>query len=133
MYTDDFEASAMASHLTACAQAIISDNGAGDSIEDVYLNTYKCTTCGPWISVRLHDGEVRHCDELEGIKAADISAIWVGSIVEDSEAEVCADWIELADCESPEDAVKRFNATVEWVNDEACALWEEANNVDDNV
>ena len=91
---------------------------------------YKYTECGPWLSVRLHDGTVRHCDQLQGIENGSVRALLVGSIVEGSDAEVTADWIDLL-IEDPDEAVLKFNAAVEWVNDEACALWEEANEVEE--
>lgn len=112
--------------MEACVEAIIQDNGAGDSIADVYRSVYKYTPCGPWISVRLHDGTLVHCDKLHGVKAGEIDAIQVGSIIEGSDACVEADWIKLRGL-APEEAVKQFNAAVQWVNDEATSLWNEAN------
>jgi hypothetical protein len=47
--------------------------------------------------------------------------------VEGSDADVCAEPIDLIAFEDPQEAVKAFNATVDWVNYKACALWDEAN------
>ena len=68
-----------------------------------------------------------HCDKLREVNKDEVRYLLVGSIVEGSDAEVTADWIDLLECETPEDAVKQFNDTVAWVNEQACALWDEAN------
>lgn len=126
-YIADQEIAEIGRATKACVEAIINDNGAGTWINDVYTNCYRYTDCGVFLSVRLYDGSIHHCDDLDGIHNGDIAAILIGSIVEGSDAEVCADWIELSECESPEDAVRLFNQTVEWVDSEATALWNEAN------
>ena len=108
-------------------KAILSDDGAGDTLADLYRSIYKHTDCGPWLSVVLHDGSTVDCDELGNVKLGDVRSLLVGSIVEGSDAEVTADPIDLMSFDKPEDAVEAFNRAVEWVNDEACALWEEAN------
>lgn len=117
----------MGQHILSCVEAIIADNGAGDSIADVYRSTYKYTDCGPYTSVRLHTGEQVNCGELADVMNRDIAAILVGSIVEGSDVEITADWIELAECDTPEEAVSKFNAAVAWVNDEATTEWQLAN------
>jgi hypothetical protein len=77
--------------------------------------------------VRTWDDRTFHCGDLHKVDKDEVRYLLVGSIVEGSDAEVCADWIDLVECESPEAAVALFNRTVEWVNDEACALWDKAN------
>jgi hypothetical protein len=77
--------------------------------------------------VRTWDGRQFHCDELHKVDKNEVRYLLVGSIVENSDADVTADPIDLVECDSPEHAVELFNKTVERVNDEACALWEEAN------
>lgn len=100
------------------------------TVEDLYCVVYKYTDCGPWISVKLHNGTWRHCHELNGIDNNDVCALLVGSIVEGSDAEVCADPINLIDYIDEDGAVKSlaaFNQSVEWVNDEAARIWDESN------
>jgi hypothetical protein len=72
-----------------------------------------------------------------------ICKIGVSSIVEGSDAEIPIQWLDLeqfADSERYEgdlpelckNAVAAFGRIVEYVNDEACALWHEANDGDDD-
>ena len=126
-YFENEELVAEGKHANACLDAILSDNGSDMTLPALYRSIYKYTECGPWLSVRTWDNRTFHCDKLHEVDKNEVRYLLVGSIVEGSDAEVCADWIDLVECESPEDAVERFNRTVEWVNDEACALWEEAN------
>jgi hypothetical protein len=114
-------------HANACLDAILSDNGSDMTLPSLYRSVYKYTECGPWLSVRTWDDRTFHCGDLHKVDKDEVRYLRVGSIVEGSDAEVRADWIDLVECESPEAAVALFNRTVEWVNDEACALWEEAN------
>lgn len=109
----------------AALEAILKDHWA-DNVAQLYRSIYKYTPCGPWLSVKLHDGTMRHCDELHDVKNGDVRGLMVGSIVEGSDAEVFADLIDLLKYEDPEEAVAAFSTTVDWVNDEACALWDEA-------
>lgn len=73
-----------------------------------------------------------------------IRKIGVSSIVEGSDAEVPVQWLDLeayADEDRSEGdlpdlcaaAVSDFNKIVHEVNDEACALWHEANDEDDDI
>ena len=117
-------------HCNACLDAILSDNGSDMTLPALYRSIYKYVPCGPWLSVQTWDNRTFHCNELDKVGKAEVRYLLVGSIVEGSDAEVCADWIDLLRCESPEDAVTQFNRTVEWVNDEASALWNEANDGD---
>lgn len=114
-------------HANACLDAILADNGSDLTLPALYRSIYKYTECGPWLSVQTWDGRWFHCGELHKVDKRDVRYLLVGSIVEGSDAEVTADPIDLVECDSPEDAVERFNRTVAWVNDEACALWDEAN------
>jgi hypothetical protein len=131
-YYQNEEMIAEGQHANACLRAILLDNGGDMTLPDLYRSIYKYTPCGPWLSVRTWDGRTFHCGELDKVYANDVRYLLVGSIVEGSDAEVTADWIDLVECESPEDAVVRFNRTVAWVNDEACALWDEANGEDED-
>jgi hypothetical protein len=114
-------------HANACLDAILSANGSDMTLPALYRSIYKYTPCGPWLSVQTWDGRWFHCDKLHKVDKNEVRYLLVGSIVENSDAEVEADPIDLVECESPEHAVALFNQTVEWVDDEACALWEEAN------
>lgn len=108
-------------------EAILSDNGSEMNVAALYRSIYKYTECGLWLSVLLHDGTWKHCDQLHGIENGNVRALLVGSIVEGSDAEVTADQIDLLTFDDPADAVRTFTDAVAWVNDEACALWDEAN------
>jgi len=101
----------------------------GDCInaEQLDRDIYWYTECGAFIAVRLHNGKFITPNELSGVMNGDVSGILIGSIVEGSDAEVSADWINLIDYETPESAVDAFNDALEWVNAEACALWNESN------
>ena len=125
------ELAAEGQHANACLDAILSDNGSSMTLPALYRSIYKYTDCGPWLSVQTWDGRWFHCQDLHKVDKTEVRYLLVGSIVEGSDAEVSADPIDLLACESPEDAVKRFNSAVEWVNDEACRLWDEANDDED--
>lgn len=112
-------------HCNACLDAILTANGSDMTLPALYRSIYKYTDCGPWLSVQTWDGRRFHCQDLHKVNKDEVRYLLVGSIVEDSGAEVEADPIDLLECESPEDAVKRFYATVEWVNNEATYLWEQ--------
>ena len=129
-YYEMCEAAAEGEHCNACLDAILADNGSDMTLPALYRSIYKYTECGPWLSVKTWDNRTFHCGELHKVDKDEVRYLLVGSIVEGSDAEVTADWIDLHAAESPEDAVVWFNATVAWVNDEACALWDEANTVD---
>ena len=118
---------AMGEHANACLDAILADDGCDPTLRALYRSIYKHTECGPWLSVQTWDGRWFHCQDLHKVDKNEVRYLLVGSIVEGSDAEVTTDPIDLVECESPEAAVELFNQTVEWVNDEACALWEEAN------
>jgi hypothetical protein len=126
-YYEMCEAAAEGEHANACLDAILSDNGSDMTLPALYRSIYKYTDCGPWLSVKTWDNRTFHCDKLHEVNKDEVRYLLVGSIVEGSDAEVTADWIDLLECESPEDAVRQFNETVEWVNAEACILWEQAN------
>lgn len=128
-YHEMQENAATGQMIAANLQAILDDHDC-ENVAQLYRTIYKYTDCGPWLSVQLHDGTWRHCDNLHGIDNGNVRALKVGSIVEGSDAEVEADPIDLIrfDEEGGEQlAVTTFNAAVEWVNDEASALWDDAN------
>jgi hypothetical protein len=127
------ELAAEGEHANACLDAILADDGCDPTLPDLYRSIYKYNACGPWLSVQTWDGRWFHCQDLHKVDKNEVRYLLVGSIVEGSDAEVTAAPIDLVTCESPEDAVLRFNRTVEWVNDEACALWDEANGDDEDI
>ena len=105
---------------------------------------YKYTDAGVSVGFKLFDGScVWNGDSLANDLSLvnQIEDICIGSIVEGSDAEVPPVWLNLhkiADgsdkaCDKyPDDtveqlAIRRWYETLEWVNDEACALWHEAN------
>lgn len=118
-------------HVNACLAAIFADDGCDPTLPALYRSIYKYTACGPHLSVQTWNGRWFHCQDLHKVDKNEVRYLLVGSIVEGSDADVTADPIDLMECESPEHAVALFNQTVEWVNDEACALWEEANTDDE--
>jgi hypothetical protein len=117
------ESAAIGQSIADNLNAILGD---APDVGALYRRTYKYTECGAWLSVRLHDGSVRHCDQLSDVKNGDVRALLVGSIVENSDAEVVADWIDLIDYENPADAVVAFDAAVQWVDDQVCTLWDQS-------
>ncbi len=121
------EDAAIGQAIVANLEAILSENAADMTVESLNRSLYKYTECGAHLSVQLHDGTWRHSGDLTGIKNGDVRQLLVGSIVEGSDADVCAEPIDLLAFEDPQEAVRVFNKTVEWVNDEACTLWHEAN------
>lgn len=126
-YERSQELAAEGKHANACLEAILADNGSDPTLTALYRSIYKYTECGPWLSVQTWDGRWFHCHQLHKVDMYEVRRLLVGSIVEGSDAEVTADPIDLVACESPEAAVELFNRTVDWVNDEACALWNDAN------
>lgn len=110
--------------------AILRDHDV-ENVADLYRTLYKYTDCGPWLSVLLHDGTWRHSHELDGIQNRDVRALLVGSIVEGSDAEVTGCEVDLIKFDEPEHAVAAFNHEVDQVNTYACALWDEANDEDE--
>jgi len=120
------EDAAIGQAIAANLEAILSDNGSAMTVSALDRSLYKYTDCGAHLSVQLHDGTWRHSGNLYGIENCDVRQLLVCSIVENSDAYVCAEPIDLLEFEDPEEAVRVFNKTVEWVNDEACALWHEA-------
>jgi len=114
------------------------------TMERLQHAAYKYTDAGVSVGFRLFDGTYVWNGDL---RAQDLSLvnqiedICIGSIVEGSDAEVPPVWLNLlkiADgsdkaCDKhPNDtieelAVRRWYETLEYVNDEACALWHEAN------
>jgi hypothetical protein len=107
-------------------KAILSDNGSALTVAAVYRSIYKHTACGPWLSAIKHDGNYVTCSNLGELKLEEVAALQIGSIVEGSEATVEGDILYL-DSLPPTKLVKEFNRQLEAVNDEACALWDEAN------
>ena len=119
-WQDDME---MGGRILANLEAILSDNGSEMSVSALDRSLYKYTECGAHLSVQLHDGTWRHSGNLLGIENGNVRQLLVGSIVEGSDAEVCADPIDLIAFDDPAKAVEVFNKTVDWVDKEACALW----------
>jgi len=132
-YERSQELAAEGNHANSCLDAILSDNGSDMTLPALYRSIYKHTECGPWLSVKTWDDRTFHCDDLHKVNKDEVRYLMVGSIVEGSDAEVCAEWIDLLECETSEAAVELFNRTVEWVNDEACALWDKANADDEEA
>lgn len=137
-YYEMQESAEMGRHMATLARAIFDAHDA-DTMGRLQRNIYKYTDAGICISFRLHDG----CDSpyvWSGDKRAyeikepwnSIAAIGVSSIVEGSDAEVPLMWIELdnekyGDENGAELICLDFDALCSEVNDEACALWREAN------
>lgn len=117
---------ALGQAMADALQAILDDNDAED-VDDLYRTLYKYTECGPWLSVKLHDGSWKHCYQLHGIKNGNVRALLVGSIVEGIDSDVRGEEIDLMkyaqDEHGPEQALADFDHQVEQVNNEACALW----------
>lgn len=107
------------------------DKQSDETPWEVGRSLYKYTECGPSLTFLVPGlapfGVVGYSDP----KAREESASWwkdcvglsIGSIVEGSDAEV-----QSANLTWPVTQAQ-FDAAVEWVNEEACRLWDEANGV----
>ena len=111
------EAAAEGEHALACLDAILSDNGGDITLPGLARSLYRYTDCGAWLSVKTWDGRVFHSHALGSVDPTEIRFLLVGSIVEGSDVEVCADWIDLLACESPDEAVRAFSTAVADVED----------------
>jgi len=103
--------------ILANLEAILADWSA-ETISSLGRAIYKGTNCGAYLSVQLHDETWKHTGHLDGIYNGDVRQLLVGSIIEGSDAEVCADAIDLLAYADSTDAVDVFSRTVEWVDDE---------------
>jgi hypothetical protein len=118
-----------------------------ESPHEMYRVFYKYTDCGPWVSVHVNGGWV-HCQDLHKLGTWDsmllrgdiVYEVLIGSIVEGSDAEVAPVPVRLADIRSKRSkrgTITRsslrtaFDSAVNVVNEEACALWDEANSEED--
>jgi hypothetical protein len=147
-YHDQQEAQAIGEIMAACAKAIF-DSQSAETMEQLQRHIYKYNACGPAVSFELHEGA---CEPRKSPfvyvgdpRAETITEPWlaickigISSIVEGSDAEVPLQWLDLEQFANDEKfegdldelcdaAVTAFGKIVEEVNDEACALWEEAN------
>jgi hypothetical protein len=120
--------------IAANAKAIFDIHGAA-TMYQLGRTLYKYIDCGPATQFELHDGSKVYY-QSEAANAPEpwtmIRRLAVSSIVEGSDAEVEPIWIDLADEKYMDEggaglAVKDFNQNVADVNDEATALWHEAN------
>lgn len=123
------EAAGIGQAILENLENILADKDSAN-VAELYETTYKYTDCGPSLTVLLHDGSYRYCDDLDGIQNNNVRALLVSSIVEGSDAEVPPITVDLIDYETPEEALKAFDAAVEEVNAAATGLWDEVN-VDD--
>lgn len=128
------ESAAIGQAIAANLKAILDDWGV-ENVQQLDRTIYKRTECGAHLSVQLHDGTWRHSGDLDGIDNGNVQALLLGSIVEGSDAEVNAKPISLLDYIEEEGDEKRliadFDKAIDWVNDEACSLWHEANDEDE--
>ena len=123
------ESAAIGQAIAANLKAILDDWGV-ENVQQLDRNIYKRTECGAHLSVQLHDGAWRHSGDLDGIDNGNVQALLLGSIVEGSDAEVNAEPISLLDYMDEGDEkrlIDDLDKTISWVNDEACRLWDEAN------
>lgn len=131
---------------TLLAEAFLDAKGLGD----LYRQTYKYTECGPWLSAQIqyikvlepdgfddypHEQEVSewvHSDDLYRLGTwADmdangvlVTALMVGSIVEGCDEVTGKYELEVQHLdEEPQEFAERFYKTVEDVNAEANAIW----------
>lgn len=128
-YYEQEECAAIGQAIEASLKVLLDSFGV-ENVERFGRSIYRNTECGAWLSVKLHDGTWRHTGDLSGIDNGNVAALLVGSIVEGSDAEVRADVIELINYLDEGDEqrlVDEFNRTIDWVDDEACRLWDEAN------
>ena len=142
-YNEMCESAAIGQALSECVKAIMAEYDA-TLLSQLQRSAYKYTECGVSVGFRLFDGSYmwNGDDRAQDPKCvADVEDICISSIVEGSDAEVPPVWLDLlgiADgsdsiCKKYPDetvgqlAVRRWYDVLESVNDEACALWHEAN------
>jgi hypothetical protein len=127
------EDAAIGQAMAEALQYVIDHYGV-ETVERLGRSIYKYTDCGAWLSVKLHDGTWKHTGNLTDVSIGNVRALMVGSIVEGSDAEVKATPLDLMDY-LEEGGEKRLlddlEETIEWVDGEAGALWDEANGSDD--
>ena len=141
------ESAAIGQALADCVNAIMVEYSA-TTLAQLQRSAYKWTECGPSVGFRLFDGSYIWEGEDRAKNpswVAHVQDICIGSIVESSDSEVTPVWLNLlgiADgsdriCEKYPDesvgqlAVRRWYDVLKDVNDEACALWHEANDEED--
>ena len=123
------EDAAIGQAINNTLRAVLDEWGV-ENVQQLGRAIYKYTECGPWLSVKLHDGTWKHTGDLAGIHNHDVRSLLVGSIVEGSDAEVSGMEIDLLgyiDEGDEQRAIDRLYHEIDQVNDTACALWEEAN------
>lgn len=142
------ESAAIGQALAECVKAVMEEYDA-TTLYDLQRAAYKYTECGVSVGFRLFDGlYIWNGDDRadEESLVTHVKDICISSIVEGSDAEVPPVWLNLlgiADgsdsiCEKYPDetvgqlAVRRWHNVLESVNDEACALWHEANDESDD-
>lgn len=147
------EQAAIGQAISVAVKAVFSDyleNLPEDeqTMERLQRASYKYTDAGVSVGFKLFDGTYiwsgdPRAEDLSLVNQ--IEDICIGSIIEGSDAEIDPVWLDLpkiADGSdkaldmNPDDtveqlAVRRWYDTLESVNDEACALWHEANAADD--
>jgi hypothetical protein len=98
-------------------EAILASRGVSN-VAELERSVYKTTPCGPYMAFKRHSGLV-HVFGFGCVSNGDVRSILIGSVVEGSDAEIAAEWIDLVKYEEPEEAVAAFNQAVDWVNDRA--------------
>ncbi len=146
-YNEMCESAAIGQALFECVEAIMAEYDA-TLLSQLQRSAYKYTECGASVGFRLMDGTFiwNGDDRARDPKhVADVEDICIGSIVEGSDAEVPPLWLNLSKiadgsdqiCERYSDetvgnlSVRRWYDVLEVVNNEACALWHEANGEDE--
>lgn len=128
------EDAAMGQAIAANLKVIL-DDWSVESVQQLDRTIYESTECGAHLSVQLHDGAWRHSGDLDGVDNGNVQALLLGSIVEGSDGpDVCATPISLLDYMDEGDnkrLIADFDKTLDWVNDEACRIWDEINNDND--
>jgi len=133
-YERQQEEVAMGQAIAANVKAIFDDQGC-ETMAGLQRRLYKDTDAGIAISFELHNGSYVYVGDARAHIIKDpwnwIRCIGASSIVEGSDAEVEGGWIDCADAKYMEEGgeqliVADFDALCKEVNDEACALWDEA-------
>ena len=142
-YEEMQESAAIGQALAECVNAIMAEYDATTPY-DLQRGAYKYTDCGPSVGFKLFDGSYMwNGDDRANDPSwvAHVQDICIGSIVEGSDAEVPPVWLNLLSIADGSDricnkhpdktvgqlAVRRWYHVLGGVNDEACALWHEAN------
>lgn len=131
-YERDQELACVGDHVPEYMQAIFDEWGPNyDTLASLSRRLYKDTDAGITISYQFDDGSFSwsrsDIDLADPRLVRNVRRIGFSSIIEDSDAEVPLQWLDLLDerWDTPAKAVAEFNRLAQDTNDEACRIWDD--------